>query len=593
MEEPIGYYNPSAPIDWNAPIRADNHVPDTSHPDQLGIVASEIFSKPVAAPPAFSSVAFAITQTPQKIPNPYVDGYSEQESSYTDSLASSSESISSSSSNIIAEVPVDSSKRREELHRRYSENDMSAKTNLNEDAWVEMRLGMEPKIARVVKALANIGKGFSTIKQQTLPGGEVPKGKMLETSYFLEAAFPTHILADRLRPLRDTWMESQDNLTFPDWLAKNHPNVSVSKQVKYYDENERKNFALSISDSGSFVNIHAAPYDSSTAKSIPIKPGTEIFVMGPDQTIYSAAYQPSELHHSSFLAGGAIIGAGELKIENGELKAISNRSGHYKPNEQNLLDVLKILDAKKVPLENVQLEVCSPAGERIYPSAKQYLDSGGKCNPVGFIGTEVTRDASGSITAMTFKITVTNKGKLAQLKEWQNLGVDLSKVTLKDTHMTYNSAQEFLDKEGKAMADAFDGGIIRKDTDGKVIGMVIQANAARAVVDRVINMIYANGDNFLDIPVEEHGGWGVISTLAYQPQTWSGGEILKNENGKISTIVDHTDEGDPSRHLALLDHMRQRAISLDDISFQYKSNEQFIVKNAQDYRTSLLSGSIF
>lgn len=51
-----------------------------------------------------------------------------------------------------------------------------------------------------------------------------------------------------------------------------------------------------------------------------------------------------EFHHSSFLSGKKVAAAGEIKIEKGIIKLVTDESGHYKPSitkvEKNLLDEL-------------------------------------------------------------------------------------------------------------------------------------------------------------------------------------------------------------------------------------------------------------
>jgi hypothetical protein len=55
-------------------------------------------------------------------------------------------------------------------------------------------------------------------------------------------------------------------------------------------------------------------------------------------------------HHSSLLAGIPVACAGELEAQNGTLKWLSNKSGHYAPNVDHLLQILHMLQKKLVPL---------------------------------------------------------------------------------------------------------------------------------------------------------------------------------------------------------------------------------------------------
>ena len=59
--------------------------------------------------------------------------------------------------------------------------------------------------------------------------------------------------------------------------------------------------------------------------------------------------------HSSMTAGSSVFGAGELKIENGRLKAITVHSGHYKPSMENVYRVLKFFKKEGVDVSNIDI----------------------------------------------------------------------------------------------------------------------------------------------------------------------------------------------------------------------------------------------
>lgn len=64
-------------------------------------------------------------------------------------------------------------------------------------------------------------------------------------------------------------------------------------------------------------------------------------------------------HHSSFLAGGAVASAGDIKVVGGEITAISNNSGHYKPGAAFLWQAVRQLEILGVDLSRVTVEVLS------------------------------------------------------------------------------------------------------------------------------------------------------------------------------------------------------------------------------------------
>ena len=57
-----------------------------------------------------------------------------------------------------------------------------------------------------------------------------------------------------------------------------------------------------------------------------------------------ADYGSQNLNHSTLCAGGEVICAGELQLQNGHLTIISNQSGHYKPNAARLGQAIQILN---------------------------------------------------------------------------------------------------------------------------------------------------------------------------------------------------------------------------------------------------------
>ena len=61
------------------------------------------------------------------------------------------------------------------------------------------------------------------------------------------------------------------------------------------------------------------------------------------------------LKHSSLLAGAAVLCAGTIRIEEGEVKWLTGQSGHYMPKVENLVGVLERLRQYQVDLTNVKV----------------------------------------------------------------------------------------------------------------------------------------------------------------------------------------------------------------------------------------------
>lgn len=85
------------------------------------------------------------------------------------------------------------------------------------------------------------------------------------------------------------------------------------------------------------------------------------FVLSPTGELYVGEHRIQRFHHSSFLAGGEVAAAGEMKIVNGKLTELTNKSGHYKPTPAHTLALLDHLARNKVPLAGVRLGLVDPA----------------------------------------------------------------------------------------------------------------------------------------------------------------------------------------------------------------------------------------
>jgi hypothetical protein len=92
--------------------------------------------------------------------------------------------------------------------------------------------------------------------------------------------------------------------------------------------------------------------------------------------IFAGQSIPGVVHHSSFLAGGAVAGAGEIAISGGKVTAISNTSGHYRPGPAYLWQTVKQLEMLGVPLESVRVDVMGVS--KTFKNAKEFL---GAFNP--------------------------------------------------------------------------------------------------------------------------------------------------------------------------------------------------------------------
>ena len=121
--------------------------------------------------------------------------------------------------------------------------------------------------------------------------------------------------------------------------------------VKYATDNVRPMFLLEIKG-GKFYQagklVDSAPTKQTDS-------GFYIFVESSDGKFYASPLdRVGQIHHSTFLAGGPVKTAGEMKFTKGVLTSINNASGHYKPSAQSTTDALADLKKAGVDIKKVK-----------------------------------------------------------------------------------------------------------------------------------------------------------------------------------------------------------------------------------------------
>ncbi len=114
---------------------------------------------------------------------------------------------------------------------------------------------------------------------------------------------------------------------------------------------------------------HLNPLDTTRMVTHFSGPGYAIYVMSKEGNIHVSSHSVGHRHHSSLLAGGNVAGAGELKAINGWLAYLSNKSGHYRPNLDHLIQTLHQLDKHGVPMTFEILHIVSSVEQHSYRNA--------------------------------------------------------------------------------------------------------------------------------------------------------------------------------------------------------------------------------
>ncbi|KAI3688083.1 hypothetical protein L1987_81790 [Smallanthus sonchifolius] len=210
---------------------------------------------------------------------------------------------------------------------------------------------------------AKVGKGLS----------QHAKACKLALQHWLEAIDPRHRYGHNLHFYYVKWLHCQSRQPFFYWLdigegkeasLERCPRPKLQKQcIKYLSPIEREAYEVTVEDgkfiyklSGELIDTRKGPANTKW-----------IFVLSTSYILYVGKKHKGKFQHSSFLAGGATLSAGQLVVIDGILKAVWPHSGHYHPTEENFDTFMSFLEQHQI---NVQTIKKSPDDEEEVPNEK-------------------------------------------------------------------------------------------------------------------------------------------------------------------------------------------------------------------------------
>ena len=214
----------------------------------------------------------------------------------------------------------------------------------------------------------------------------------LKKKHWLEAVDAKHRYGSNLSKYYEVWLASTTTENFFTWLDHGEGrsvnleacprSVLNTEVIKYCSKQEREKYEVLIRDGimvykQSGIPVHTmepsllfrARQSGAAARDPPMmgenddhpddikQNDTWIFVCSPEGRIYvgKKRLNPSpRFQHSSFLAGGAALAAGQMDVHHGKVVELRAFSGHYRPKRENLLAFLQMLHESGVDTRQVR-----------------------------------------------------------------------------------------------------------------------------------------------------------------------------------------------------------------------------------------------
>jgi hypothetical protein len=152
------------------------------------------------------------------------------------------------------------------------------------------------------------------------------------------------------------------------------------KDVKYWTQGQAEFRRLRLGSDGRIYDLNGKLFDTRAGVqlyrdgSVYRQGGRAIFVMDAYGNIWASNVQiVGVIHHTSFLRGGEIAAAGEIQVENGVLKLVADKSGHYFPTRDKAYQFearLKEAWGSKFDPSQVGFEAYSPDPNLPPPSVR-------------------------------------------------------------------------------------------------------------------------------------------------------------------------------------------------------------------------------
>lgn len=195
-------------------------------------------------------------------------------------------------------------------------------------------------------------------------GGFRPSIPMHDHGYMLEAFGQSHFAADAMKEQFEKWIEKHAKAesgegvappnSFWQWLEQ-AGFATFAKHIVYLTPEERADYRVAVGPAGlSWASGGGPVHTMSTVQTEVFDAESYIFVLSPDKELYAGETIQGEFHHSSFLGGTPVLGAGQIQVDKGVLLKVTNVSGHYKPDLSRHYNTLLFFKLNGLDLAKIQ-----------------------------------------------------------------------------------------------------------------------------------------------------------------------------------------------------------------------------------------------
>jgi hypothetical protein len=142
------------------------------------------------------------------------------------------------------------------------------------------------------------------------------------------------------------WSESELDTYIVDVPSGGHAPGPKGVHVDYLDDARRAEFEVEGAPLRFTKRVPPEVVDTAGMFSKRGKAGSAIYVLLADGRLLVGDHKIGLFQHSSLAGGGTVVGAGDMTVTSGGVRALSNHSGHYKPMTEHMQNILEALLAR-------------------------------------------------------------------------------------------------------------------------------------------------------------------------------------------------------------------------------------------------------